>query len=243
MSTLNYMTGVIEEHPEMLEEIKGLVRAGADSDDHDPEERAHTLGREIIDLVLAGASGAAKPILQQCLESVDSEELGRWYIDCFSWMEWPMFMWADAGSVDDEGREQMREELLAVRDLYHYEFPDEEAVFAYLEDGENDLGVSSTVEGDDTEVSALDLAKLWKRRYQRDYESWSDRAEDWIEEYDGSGLLRYLRGVASNEQNTVLDELKDQFGRALAGDESGEYCYIDRLSTGGGILCLKRRDN
>lgn len=154
------------------------------------------------------------------------------------WHLWPMWMWTDRTSVDEEGQEQMREELLTARDLYGFtDIPDEDAVFAYLEDADNDTGDGNK------EVSALDIAKLWKDRYQRDYTSWSDRADDWIEDYDGSGLLRYLRGVATDEQSAVLDDLKGQFGKSLAGDESGDYCYIDRTSTGGGILCLKRRDN
>lgn len=152
------------------------------------------------------------------------------------WHLWPMWMWADLTSVDEEGQEQMREELLTAHDLYGFAFPDEEAVFAYLDDTENDLGDT------DAEVSALDIAKLWKDRYSHTYEYWSDRADAWIG-IEGGELLKYLYGVATSAQTEVLDELKTQFGKALAGDESGEYCYIDRTSTGGGILCLKRRDD
>jgi hypothetical protein len=147
-----------------------------------------------------------------------------------------MWIWADLTSVDEGEQERMREELLTARDVFGFKFPDEEAVFSYLSEENVDLGDVQA------EVSAIEIGKLWDLRYELTYEHWSDRADAWTggEQKD---LLRYLYGVADRNQARVLDELKTQLGKAFAEDESGELCYIDRTSSGGDILCLKRRDD
>lgn len=232
MSALDDMTAVIEEHPETLQAIRQLVRGSAGSDE---EFRAHTLGTEIVDLLVQGATGAAQGVLKQLLEQVDHQELGRWYIDCFALDAWPMWMWSDAGSVDDEGREKMRADLLEVRNRYGFDFPDEEAVFAYLDDDRNDLGdIAET-------PTALEIAKLWKRRYRETYTSWDEFADTHLGS-DAQTALRYLKGAATNEQAQVLDDVKAAYGKAIAEAEEADTCFIDRLSSHGELFALERRD-
>lgn len=152
------------------------------------------------------------------------------------WALRPMRIWADLTSVDEGEQERMREELLTARDVFGFKFPDEEAVFSYLSEEDVDLGDMQA------EVSAIDIGKLWKDRYQFTYESWGEIADAHIGQAE-QNFLDYLKGVATDAQARVLDELKSQYGKALAGDEAEDTCYIDRTSAGGSILCLKRRDD
>lgn len=235
MSTVDDITDVLEAYPEALDRISDAVHA---SGGMPPVERAAAIGAATATAVATEATGVSLAALNHFLDGVELAEIGQHYIDYFDWQgwRWPMSMWADQTSVDGNGQEAMREDLLTVRDQYGFDYPDEEAVFAYLEDGGNDLG------DEDAEVSALDIARLWQRRYQTSFDSWEQIADSWLDDHDPDQLWEVLRGLAGDGQAEMFDELKNKLGRDVALGEDPVLHYIDRLGSHGDLLCLKRRD-
>lgn len=235
MSTVDDLTDVLEAYPEALDRISDAVHA---SNGMPPAERAAAIGATTATAITTEATGISLAVLNHFLDGVELAEIGQHYIDCFDWQgwRWPMGMWADQSSVNEDGREAMREDLLTVRDQYGFDYPDEEAVFAYLEDGGNDLG------DEDAEVSALDIGRLWQRRYQDSFDSWEQIADSWLDDHDPEQLWEVLRGLAGDGQDEMFDELKNKLGRDVALGEEPVLHYIDRLGSHGDLLCLKRRD-
>lgn len=238
MSALDGIAAVVSDHPEVMERFGETVRTSAAMYPGNPTDRAAGVGDAVVTALKAEASGVSLAVLNTLLDDVDLVEIGQHYIDLFDWQCWSRSWWTDLPSVPDEAVEEMREELLAVRDQHGFDYPDEEAVFAYLEDGDNELPG-----GFEDDWSALEVARLWQRRYQASFDSWEEVADSWLDDHDPDRLWETFRGLAGKSQAEVVDELKNKLGRAIAAGEDPVLHYIDRLASHGDLLCLKRRDS
>lgn len=235
---MDALTEVFEECPGALSHVRAFVTASEEDHRDNQPARERQVGMNVLDLLTDGhRPDLAHSMLRRVADEIDPAALGRWYIEMYPDKRWPMGQWRDLSSVDEEGQEAMRAGLLAARDQFAFGYNDEEVVFDYLSDRDNDLGK------DEVEYSPYAIARLWQRRCVRAYRGYDDVADKWLVYHDKAGVLNELHEAAPKLLGTeILSEVKTSFGRELVA-RNRQFCWIDQLGASGKLWCCKRRDN
>lgn len=129
------------------------------------------------------------------------------------WQEWPL-------------PEELREALL---DACGGDDADAEAYAAYFREFADK----------DVPYTADRIASAGSGALARTFNSWEEVGDDWFEQAGDTHVIDILRGVADDEETTMLDQLIKQVGLQY-GKRDSEWFYESGLLADGLIYCFNR---